>query len=317
MVYLHSDDLDKFEKGHTGTFGTFYKVDDNTAYKIYLDKIKTQKRIIVDNPNLSVIGPHYKLLKRRAKNIKYTDLLHDLVYLNGSFKGVKIVPYNGLRFIDKKDDDIDYKIELSKEYIRNVKELMKNWIYPADLQASNVMVSNGEVKIIDLDDVRTHAFIYPSLLFRLFTIRSLSYSIKEFFKEYNRCPISRKALKLLGRRKPNFPISFKTIDKYLQDRSETHSYIFIDKNTVIENIIDLILLKDLRVVYVAQNWEEVNSGIIGNKKFDNALPIIEFFKEKGIQLYDIVLAEDIDKYPTFEKIDEAFREENKSLRKIF
>ena len=180
MVNITSEELNSLEKIGSGAFGTVY-FKDYKAYKIYHEMIKTDNYIIEKNPSLKFREIKVKRLLQRSKKLKHTDLIEDIIYIDGSFGGIVMPYYDGETLLNTKNKPLKEKIDISKELVRNAKELTKNRIYSLDCSLKNIMLVNNEVKIIDLDDYNTEVTILPSLTYKRSVVFSLYDSIKSYF----------------------------------------------------------------------------------------------------------------------------------------
>ena len=61
-----------------------------------------------------------------------------------------------------KDSSYKLKADLSRQFVRNSKELIRHNIYPLDYKLNNLMCENGELRIIDLDDFHTKVCRIPN-----------------------------------------------------------------------------------------------------------------------------------------------------------
>ncbi len=309
MIYLNSrSDLNKLEYIASGTFGSVYKVDDKTAYKIYHPVIGDKySGIAVHNPCLSFPKFHYKTLLSRCKKLKYTEGIQDFIYIDGAFGGIKIPYYEGKTLNKVLNEPLSIKIELSKQIIRNCKELTKNLIYSTDYKLNNIILSNNEIKLLDLDDKRTHASITPNIILKTISINVLGETIQSFFNINNHHPVSLKVKKNLERNKHFYSINYSKIEKYINDMEKEKNIIFINDESNVEKINELINNNDLKVVYVLNNkYTEENE----------LLKIINELKINNIKLFDFTTKEKIEDYSSIESVKESYLLSNKELKKV-
>jgi len=302
MVSISRSDLRSLEYIGSGTFGSIYKKDDNTAYKIYHDKIKTTYYQVIDNPALTTNRLHYYLLLQRRNSIKQSGLLQDKIYLDGYFSGVVIPYYNGK---DLSDTDLNIKdrIKVSRKIIDKMKELNRHLIYPTDLKTNNILLVDGEPELIDLDDIRTHAFIYPSPLFHTLSRNATARTIEDILEKGHH-PLSYTIYSQLERCKHKKLLSYNSILKHLDDKEEEQIVIYIDKNTDIDRLKDNTSSFNERLVYVLDNDEQHTEN-----------NIIRRLKVYQIPLYDFVEIDKQDKYREIESIKEELEYKGKILCK--
>ncbi len=303
MVSLSRSDLRSLEYISSGTFGSIYKKDDNTAYKIYHDKIKTQYYQLVDNPALEDHNrPHYYLLLQRRDSIKQSGLIKDKIYMDGFFGGVAIPYYDGPE-LSETDLIIKDRIRVSRRIIDKMKELNRHLIYPTDLKTNNILLVNGEPKLIDLDDVRTHAFIYPSPLFYTFSKNATARTVRAIIEKGHHA-LTDNAYDQIERTKHKKATSYNSIEEYLREKEKEKTIIYIDKNTDIDTLKDNTSSYRERLVYVLDNDEKYTED-----------KILERLKVYQIPLYDFVELDKQNKYREIESIKEEFEYRGKSLVK--
>lgn len=134
-----------FEKGnedYSGLEAKLYIVG-NDLYKLYKN-----------NYNSSIF--HICCLAAKQHLLKWTTLPSGIILENDKLKGVCIPYFKGYKeLFSLTDVCIDYKIEILKILMRNLKELTDNNIYPMDFNSFGVLVKDKDVKIIDLDTFTT------------------------------------------------------------------------------------------------------------------------------------------------------------------
>lgn len=301
--YKETKDMDFLGRG---LFAKVYKKDDETAYKVYDDFIKTKYNGSIKNPDLNINMLHYNLLLKRRDKIKGTDLLRDLIYINGKKHGVVIKPYSGPRLFDCNDLTLEKKGELSKVLIDKTKELHRHLIYPCDLKVHNIMLQDGDIKIIDLDDEHTHAFLYPSPICYYFSMKSLCAATVDFLGRVGHYYLEDDIHYLLNRDKDYVSLTYKGIERHIDKRVNTErTIIFIDDDT------DLDRLKDNSSSYTCDLVY-----IVPPKTRQEALPeIIKKLKVYNLPLYDFIELDKIPKYREVENIREAhiYRDNGYSL----
>ena len=103
---------------------------------------------------------------RLDKKLEYTDLCNDVIFMDGKFSGV-CIPFYGYDCLYKLlGMPFDVKMDISNQLVRNSQELTRFRIYPLDLKLDNVMYVDGQVKIIDLDDLYTKYMLIPNFIYK-------------------------------------------------------------------------------------------------------------------------------------------------------
>ena len=307
MVNISNTDLNKFEYINAGKFGAVYKVDEDTAYKIYHEKLYDYFGNPYTNPCLT----NYKirlnrLLNRRGK-VLYTDLFSDFVYIDGKFGGVKIPFYDSSTLYSLNNLSFEIKYDISKRLVNNSKELTNNRIYPTDYKLNNILyTSSNEVKIIDLDDVKTKVTLFPNLLFKSSTIRDLNDTIKSFFNEYDYRPYGFEIRKRLKNKRIEFNNEYDDIDKYLDYKNIDRDFILIDINSDLNITKDLLKNNDLKVIFLYDN------SCMDENFFRKTIAFYELY---GIELFDFLNINNFDKYFSNIKSNNIFNVVEKQLIK--
>ena len=304
MISLENEDIDNLERINGGIFGTVYKKDDTTAYKIYHDEVKNISGSPMINPALTTNKLHYKLLLSRRDKIKKSDLIKDLIYINGRFKGVAIQYYNGPT-ISRSTIPFKDKIRIARILIDKSKELNNNLIYPTDYKTNNILIENNDPKLIDLDDPRTHAFIYPSPLFRKCSIRAMGDTIEDMLGQYNHLYLDKETYKYITREKVFYPYTYKRIEDYINSKEKEKIIIFIDKDTDIDKLKDNTSIYNFNLVYLVEDNEKDYKRIIDNLKVYN------------IPLYDIHLKTKIDEYKDMDMIKYEYYFKDKEFKLVY
>lgn len=307
MIKIASAEIDYLEKIGSGGAGTIYKKDDNTAYKIYHDKVVSADRFI-DNPALTLPLIHYRRLIARSKRLKYSTPVKDVIYIDGKFRGVVIPFYEGDALYKFKNLPFEKKIELSKEILRNSIELTNHLIYPVDHKLANIMYTNGHIELIDLDDSRTHACVIPNPFYNASSIDKLGITIQNFFQEEKHSRIPSVVVSKLGREKMFDAITYKRIEEYLRRKEIVKKIIFSDSIKELESIKEYILNNGFKIVFVINS-----SGMNKSAYFE----IISSLNKLGLSLYDFVIRDELGNYYNIENVDEAFTTINSGFKRIF
>ncbi len=303
MVRITREDLNGLEVLGSGVFGTVYKKDNKTAYKIYHNKVYNKMGMPMDNPALTATRLHYKLLLARKDFIKQSKLIQDFIYMPGGFAGV-VVPYCDGSNMSKTKLSLDKRIGLAKELVDKGKELNDHFIYPTDYQLGNMKYSNGHAELLDLDDIRTHALIYPSPLFSLFSVSSLGEVIQDLLGQYSHTPITTEAAKLIERDKGFYATSYKRIEDYINRKEKERTIYFIDRNTDLYEACRYSYLFRYPVVYIIDKDEKMEY-------------VIERLRIHGIKIYDFVSRDSLRKYPEVENVRESYMFKDNDYKRLY
>jgi len=287
MINITEKDLEKLKKIGEGQFGKVYQVDEKTAYKIYFKEINHTKKGIIKNPALIQPIHRLKKLKKHGRMVKNTDMFIDYVYIDGKFGGISIPYYSGITLDKIKDFDLNKKIDIADQLIVNEKELIQNGIYHNDIKLSNAMVVEGKVKIIDLDDTKTHIPFLIKDPDEIATKHSLHQTIIDIFEEK---PLFSKGLyDYLERKRGNASSDLTMLYHYLSEKRKKENYLIIHPNTDIEDIKAIIKENQYRIIYL----EDEN---ISNNQY--LLELILQYRKNNIALYDIVESNNLENYMT-------------------
>lgn len=307
MVRITSADLKKLEQiTRGGKYCTIYKKDDTTAYKIYHEEISCGGRVIT-NPVLTLTWLHFRTLLKRYKNLKYSGGITDLIYVDGEFRGVVTPYYDGVILKEKIHEPVKDKIRLAKDYVRDAKELDELLVYKTDHKLNNVMLVDGEVRLIDLDDLFNHACFFRNPFYRVYGISELGAAVQMFFKEDIRYPISRRVERALKRDNYFTAFNYQRIDKYIESKEKEKGILYIDENADPEYVRRLCLEQNLEIVVVLNEVKRLNF---------NLLRIINRFKEKGVEIYDFILKDKIDEYRSIENISQELLNANGDIKRL-
>lgn len=246
-VSITEEELRKLKSVGTGTYATvFADGDKKIVIKKYHEYIKNFDWSIAKNPCLNIRWRKYKRLNSRDKKIKYTDTFVELVYEESRFIGVKKKYYEGdsLNKIDSRTLTVKKKILL--ELIKNAKELTSHRIYNLDYKPDNLLVTNdGEVKILDLDDVWTKVTLLPNPIYERISRRKLQqtiiniiYSYQPYLldiieKKVTNCPENNPKLSKL--------LSYKQLQEFVESVNFEKKIIVINAKEIFN--LDMILLK--------------------------------------------------------------------------
>lgn len=281
MIKLTNKDIDNLEYIGKGGNGEIYRRGD-MIYKIYRKSSKNFLKDKIPNPSLIYRPLRLNRLINANKIIKHSDLIEDIIMINGKFSGVTMPYYDGINMNDTKEKPLKEKIKISQELVRNSKELDKHFIYPFDYKLNNVILVENHPKYIDLDDTTTKVSFTPSPISRTFSINELDQMIKTYLKENRNFYIPNKTKELLKRNIENDNFTFRGINKYLERKKISHNYVIIYESSNIDSNIRLLTSHKYRVILCL---EQITHNILPiNKK-------IEQLKYYGIDIYDIMSKE--------------------------
>lgn len=278
MVNIDERQLRDLSKISSGNFGNIYRAGDN-VFKVYEPKIKTTVGTLDNNPMLrdsyKVISRLQKLIELNKK-VKKTDLITDLLYVDGKFRGVVLPYYDGLELTKVMDKPLKDKIEYSRKLLENARELSKHHIYPTDYKLINLLLVGNQIKIIDLDDIFTKVGIRYAPMYHKECIYGLYETIAALLNE-NRyhCYIDGVS-DYIQRKYPRIEPSFESINGYLDDKEINYSYVFLDENCNIDIYKNYLKSKEVRVVVIYKDNKEA------------LLSLLEKLKSMNIPIYDVV-----------------------------
>ncbi len=285
MITVKKEDLDDLKKLGAGKFGAVYQKDEETAYKIYFKSIADECGFAHDNPSLLLSKSRFKRLIKKSKELFYTGGVLDIINIDGEFAGVVIPYYEGETLSNLMDIPIRDKVFIANQIITCSKELFSNNIYPFDYKLNNVILSNNQVRLIDLDDVHTHVCHTPNPIGHLISINGLNEMLETFFKEHRRTYVPRNISKQLLRNNGRFSITHKSLEGYIKDKFRERDFVLIRDDSDLDEIKELS--KHYNVVYIAHMDQE-------------EYPIVDLLREENIPLYDIVKENKVEEYSEIE-----------------
>lgn len=279
MINLSHFDINNFEFIGYGGFGDIYK-HGKYIYKIY------RKDVEIFNPSLIYRPFKFRKLISVDGEIKYTDLIKDIVCVDGKFAGVVVPFYDGDTLLKLCDMELKKKLDVSQEIIRNSKELTSYFIYPLDYKLDNIMYVNGSIKLIDLDDCLTSVCMFPHNHLLKQSVRSLDATIKAFLGEYIGHVAIPELRSLIDKNVSFSNNTYNQLEDYLKEKSTINNYIFISNNSDLFGNIRLLRSCDYRVVYFSNNYCFT----------EDLLDQIIYMKNMGISIYDVIPYMNIDFY---------------------
>lgn len=292
---IDSKDINNLEYIGSGTFGSVYKNDQN-ALKIYHDMIKIEFGEAVKNPCLRYKSKKLNTLLKLNNEIRNTNLISDIIYVDNIFSGV-VYPYHEGNTLSSITFTPSEKKEICIKLVNNACELTNNYIYPLDYKLNNIIYTNsGEVKIIDLDDELTYVrHGFNPILLEL-SIYSLKKTIS-YFLDKNHFYRNTKYDKYLsnnyfGKNFYKNHFSYEYLEKYIKSYNNECNFVFINSD-------DLLLFNKYLKIYdfsktkIVINFHNANDLVIYNTLID--------CKKRGITIYDFILSSD--KVPVKKSID--------------
>ena len=313
MVNITEDELKKLESKYVGggTFGLVYNVDDHIAYKIYRDKVVDDFAWReVDNPVMNLPQAHFDSLIKRSKKLDYTGGIIDKLYVNGRFRGV-VIPYYGKKKLeDSTDLPVKQRINISKQMIRNSKELSRHLIYTTDFKTNNVMIQNGTAQFIDLDDLKTHVCHIPNPIYQIGTVYSLGETIQDFMSQTGVLSLPNGYSSFLEREGRFMALTYSRIEDYLNKKAEDLNVLFFDSRYA-ESLVNLLGAFDgkYKIVMMIER---------GQFQDESLLRTIDFLRFNGVGLYDVIFHDDQDSYHNLENIDVAYEISSPTeLKKVY
>ena len=290
MVNLKKEDIKNFELIGQGAFGKIYKCGDK-VYKLYRETVKTTYGSLTKNPSLKYkVGRLNRLISLNDK-LEHNDLIEDLVFVNGKFKGVIMPYYEGTLLSQTMDMPLEEKIPLAYQIVRNSKELTKHFIYPLDYKLNNMILVGDDVKFLDLDDYHTKVDLFLNPVHKNSCLKGLDETIKTYFYESKTFPLPREIQEKMLRKLEPLNSEYEDIEHYIRKKSERHNYIFIDDMVDLNYNLELLRNNTYRKIYIY--------------KHENIEETVKILLSLGIPLYDLVSVYDLKKYKNSFLYDEC------------
>ena len=279
MIHISEKDLDSYRNISCGKFGYVYQVDDDTAYKIYIPTLYTSWGGEYKNPALKFSKKKFERLIKAGKTLQYTDVLNDIIFIDNKFAGISLPYYDGGVITSIVNKSYDKKVNVSKQLVRNAKELNDHFIYPMDYKLNNIMLEDGNVKIIDLDDplTKVDGFSHKNHLKKSTII--LGDTIYTIFNEFHAKPYTRAITKQLAKPFPTKTTAISDIDDYIDHKESNIPFLIIDSTSDLHRLKRLLNSHDFRLLY---KCSERNYNDFYYQQF------IDYFASNGISLYDFL-----------------------------
>ncbi len=284
MVNISKDELLRLDIIGSGNFGVVYKKDDK-AYKVYKDLVKANGYDLVENPMLKheflTIRKCNRLI-RLNRRIQNTDLIEELLYIDGKFSGVVMPFYNGKLFLELRDLPLEERIKYSRILLSNAKELIDNSIYPLDYKLTNMFLVDREVRIIDLDDVLTKVMAFKSPMHAKDSFMILDETIKTFLNDFSSHFFPQEIKERITRKRKEWNKSYVTISSYIDEKSVKNRLLFIDEDF---DLSDDRLLDGSRVIIVYENFDK-----------ERMIELLNELNSRGISVYDLIERKELDRF---------------------
>lgn len=288
MISITKVDLDNLDECSRGDFGIVYRNNDK-AYKIYKEEIKVGYADYIRNPMRRYRRCRYRRMIDLNDRLQYTDLCSDVVFVDGKFAGICLPYYEGELLLDLRNSPFDLKMDISRQLVRNSRELTDNCVYPYDYKLKNMMLVDGEVKILDLDDIETKYSLLPNLYRKRKTIRGLDETIKTFLGEYDRY-LSNDFAEGEDISKPIYRLSsnYEGINEYLKEKEKKSKFLIVDYKLLDDDTIPLLLsLKDYRIIvtYYGIEYGKVKPPKILSRVISHNGSVFDFVEYNRLNSY--------------------------------
>ena len=278
MLSITRDDLKKYEKIGTGKYGNVYKINSSNVIKVYKETIGNLMGEKVTNPALKVSRGRLRRIRKRALRIHNTDLPRDIVIIDGSFYGYVLPYYDGQTLDEARGLTYNEKKNISTQLVNNDKELDENKIYPMDYHTDNIMIVDGEAKIIDIDDPLTHYTRLPNVALSKTSMGRLNETIQDFYDELDLSLYDFYTMDRLQRVRPTYSCNRNWLDYYLKKKEEIQDYLIIDEDTDLDLLKELLRNHRFRVLY---SMKDIN--------YNETVRVVNYLRENDIELFDFIL----------------------------
>ena len=273
MINLHEANLKEFEKLGNGRFGTVYKVNDEYAIKVFHDGLEGPSGLI-SNPEKAYHPLKLYQLRQKAKDLKYTDLVEDTVYIDGKFAGFKIKYYPGETLTHFMRKPFVIKRTIAEEIVRDNKELSDHHIYQLDYRLDNIMYDSS-VHLVDLDGSYTKVLPFGLRTYARRAELGACETINALFNCYYYNDCSKRNLDTI--REIEEVTTYPEVEELIADKSRPHNFIFVDQDSDISLARSLSGDNSYYVYTVESLWSSK----------DKLKDVISRYQDAGIPLYDI------------------------------
>lgn len=297
MKHFTKDEFEQLTYVKSGTFGSVFH-DGKIAFKKYHHEIKAIGYVLIKNPCLKQNRHKFKRMWKRQSKIEYTDLICDTFSIDNDYSGVCYPYYQGQLLEEiRKESSFKEKEYIALQLIRNAKELTDQKIYPLDYKLNNVIyTSQGQVKIIDLDDQLTKVTLIKNPYYFYKSTRRLKSTLFHFF-EYHHYYLNDELLQYLEcyhtlteiySKKQN---PYKNLENEIAWRSIERTFLLIDMKDLSKDKIlfihQLLETHSLKVVLILPEFL-----IEDNHFYKGILDAMISFK---IPIFDVLLTNQKDK----------------------
>ncbi len=271
--------------------GTFGAVSHNgtTAFKKYHTLVKTHSEFgyqLVPNPCLKPHPIKFQLMKYHKKNLQYTDLNYELLYIDQKFCGICYPYYEGKILYQLQQLPFTEKENIVRQLLRNAEELSNNNIYPLDYKLDNIIYTNtGQVKIIDLDDPLTKYKLVKHTNLLNESMVTLKNTIIHFLNSnYNHSYyfLSNYLIHKQQIHSLQENITYQQLYHYLDIHHSKNSFLIIQPTSFSYNDLSLIkaIIENQQVKVIVLDSESIS--------FDILKTFIVSLLQEGITVYDVI-----------------------------
>ena len=283
MINLNKSDLDGLELICHGTIGDIYRCGDK-IFKVYSRKI-TQRFSMINNPiyrfELLTLLKFNRLIARNSL-IENTDLIDGVYRFDNDLLVSSMPYYNGGTLLKQTHSPFENRLDYSRQFLNNAKELADHYVYTRDFKLQNVMLHNGKVKIIDLDDPCTKICSVKNPYWLHQSVVGVDGTIKALLNEYNRCTTNIDVLNSTTRERIGDLNSFDDIENYIDFKSIPSKVLFVSGNS---NITSDSVVEGSKVILVFDKFD-----------YNEVMEKINSFRNRGIEIYDVVLRAKVEDY---------------------
>lgn len=288
---LTKEDFEKLDYISSGTFGSVWH-NKEIAFKKYHKTIKAHGVSgyeVIKNPCLKENQIKFHLMKHYNNKLKYTDLIIDKLYIDNQFAGVCYPYYEGDILESIIFKPIFEKVEISKQLIRNAKELTNHNIYPLDYKLNNIIYTlHGKIQIIDLDDKLTKIKLIKNSHSFNQSLVSLSKTIIHFLQPntilYDRDVLhSLTYFRTIEQLEQKKIIKYHDLYQYINTLSNHINFILVPYDEInqhsINTIKNLIKQQDIKIILT------IPENTLSSHEILN---IISSISHHGIETYDVI-----------------------------
>jgi hypothetical protein len=171
-----------------------------------------------------------------------------------------------------------------------------------------MILHNGRLTFIDLDDNHTHVSHFPNPLLKIIEVDALKYPLELYMGEFQRYNVHNNNLKRLGRKTINFAFTYNKLNSYLDDIEREKNILFIDENNDMDKVLELQKEHGFTVVFLVDSEIETPEKI---------KMILNYYRDNNIDIYDLLYRPNISKYDFLENMKEGFIMNDKQLKRVY